>query len=232
MGPTLRRVQLTRKKGSTNRHLTIARQPRDQTIQAPAVTRGPPTSVAGSSNTRIALSKFLLSTSPVASNIRDSFPAGSLVAMDEGRGLTKVRAATPADAAAVASCLAELGYGTPRELVQDRLAEFDASALDQAFVAVGPSGNILGVAAGHRLPLFHVGGYLVRLTALAVSKSAQGAGAGRMLVAAVEAWAWAGGARRVEVTSGDHRPEAHLFYQAVGYTMDERRFIKHAPAAR
>lgn len=31
---------------------------------------------------------------------------------------------------------------------------------------------------------------------------------------------------KVEVTSGDHRPEAHAFYQALGFKIDERRFIK------
>lgn len=142
----------------------------------------------------------------------------------------QVRTATPEDAAAVAYCLAELGYGTPEELVRSRLIDFAADADDRAFVAEDPSGSVLGVASAHRLPLFHISGYLVRLTALAVSSAAQGAGVGRMLVAAVEAWAWSAGARRIEVTSGDHRPEAHAFYQTVGYAIDERRFVKNAPA--
>ena len=54
-------------------------------------------------------------------------------------------------------------------------------------------------------------------------------GVGRALVAAVERWAWSVSARRLQVTSGDHRPGAHAFYQAVGYALDERRFVKHAP---
>lgn len=29
-----------------------------------------------------------------------------------------------------------------------------------------------------------------------------------------------------EVTSGDHRKEAHAFYESCGYARDERRFIK------
>ena len=141
-----------------------------------------------------------------------------------------VRRAEPADAAEIARCLDALGYGTPASLVRERLARFARSDGDAVFVAGGePGARLLGVASVHVLPLFHAAGYLARLTALAVVEEARGAGVGRALVAAVEAWAWALGARRVEVTSGDHRPAAHAFYQAIGYASDERRFVKHAP---
>lgn len=144
-----------------------------------------------------------------------------------------VRRATPADASEIAACLAALGYGTPAPLVADRLATFAASELDAVFVAAfaaerAPSAPLCGVVSAHALPLFHAPGCLVRLTALAVRDEAQGAGVGRALVAAAEAWAWSVEARRVEVTSGDHRPGAHAFYQALGYALDERRFVKHA----
>lgn len=141
-----------------------------------------------------------------------------------------VRRAIPADAPEIAACLAELGYGTPDTLVAERLAAFAASAADAVFVAGAAAGGPLrGVASAHALLLFHTPGQLVRLTALAVRGAAQGTGVGRALVRAVEAWAWSVGARRIEVTSGDHRPGAHAFYQALGYKPDERRFVKHAP---
>jgi hypothetical protein len=51
-------------------------------------------------------------------------------------------------------------------------------------------------------------------------------------VAAAEAFAWKADCRRIEVTSGDHRPGAHVFYERLGYHIDERRFIKNGlPAA-
>lgn len=140
-----------------------------------------------------------------------------------------IRIAVPQDAAAIASCLAELGYGTADKLVRERLRDFSTGANDKVFVAEDAHGRVMGVASAHRLPLFHVSGYLVRITALAVCKSAQGTGLGRMLMSAVESWAWGAGARRIEVTCGDHRPAAHAFYQAVGYAIDERRFIKSSP---
>jgi GNAT superfamily N-acetyltransferase len=141
-----------------------------------------------------------------------------------------VRRAVPADAGGVAECLAELGYGTPAALVAEKLAELAGSARDAVFVAeVPPDRRIAGVVSAHVLPLFHAPGNAGRITALAVRGEAQGAGVGRALVEAAEAFAWAAGCRRVEVTSGDHRPGAHAFYRALGYALDERRFLKHAP---
>ena len=142
-----------------------------------------------------------------------------------------VRRAALADAPEIAACLAVLGYDTPPELVAERLTAFAASDADAVFVAGGPPGApLLGVVSAHALPLFHTTGRLVRLTALAVRAGSQGRGVGRALVAAAEAWAWGVGARRVEVTRGDHRPGAHAFYRALGYALDERRFIKHEAA--
>jgi GNAT superfamily N-acetyltransferase len=144
-----------------------------------------------------------------------------------------VRRAVHADASEIAGCLATLGYGTPAPLIAERLAAFASSAADVVFVAGGPPGErLLGVVSAHALPLFHAPGQLVRLTALAVRAEAQGTGVGRALVAAAEAWAWSVDARRIEVTSGDHRPGAHAFYRTIGYALDERRFVKHAPATR
>jgi GNAT superfamily N-acetyltransferase len=80
------------------------------------------------------------------------------------------------------------------------------------------------------LPLFHTPGYLARITALVVAATARGIGVGRALLAATEAYAWSTGCVRIEVTSGDHRPDAHAFYERLGYHVDERRFIKRRTA--
>jgi GNAT superfamily N-acetyltransferase len=52
---------------------------------------------------------------------------------------------------------------------------------------------------------------------------------GRRLVAEPEEFAWNNGCARIEITSGDHRPDAHGFYEAIGYFQDCRRFIKKRP---
>jgi GNAT superfamily N-acetyltransferase len=143
----------------------------------------------------------------------------------------EIRCASLADAAEIASCLSALGYGTLPSLVAEHLGLFAGSATDSVFVAPDSGrGPLLGVVSVHLLPLFHAPGLLGRITALAVKAEARGKGVGKALVAAAEAWAWGAGAQRMEVTSGDHRPDAHMFYQAVGYSLNERRFIKHFPA--
>ena len=53
---------------------------------------------------------------------------------------------------------------------------------------------------------------------------------GRRLVAEAEEFAWNNGCARIEITSGDHRPDAHAFYEAIGYFQDSRRFVKKRPA--
>ena len=137
----------------------------------------------------------------------------------------KIRHATLADTAEIASCLSALGYGTLPSLVAERLGLFAGSATDSVFVASESGhGPLLGVVSVHLLPLFHAPGLLGRITALAVKAEARGQGVGKSLVAAAEAWAWHAGAQRMEVTSGDHRPDAHMFYQSVRERMTWRAY--------
>jgi len=141
-----------------------------------------------------------------------------------------VRRAEAEDAEAIAVCLAALGYATPTTLVAEKLSTLGSSS-DTVLVAEDPTTGIVGVVSVHLVPLFHAPGSLARLTALAVVPGHQRKGAGRALVAAAEAFAWQRDCRRVEVTSGDHREDAHTFYRALGYELDERRFIKHRSSA-
>ena len=142
-----------------------------------------------------------------------------------------IRRAKAEDAAAIAVCLSALGYGTSATLVADKLSVLRDSSADTVLVAEHPSAAIVGVVSVHVLPLFHAPGNLARLTALAVPLNHQRQGIGRALVAAAEAFAWQHDCRRVEITSGDHREDAHAFYRALGYEVDERRFIKHRSSA-
>ncbi|SRR6266540_1148185 len=138
-----------------------------------------------------------------------------------------IRRAKPEDAVAIAACLSALGYGTSATLVADKLSALTDSSADTVLVAEHPPAAIVGVVSVHLLPLFHAPGNLARLTALAVPLDHRRQGVGRALVAAAEGFAWEHDCRRVEVTSGDHREDAHAFYRALGYDVDERRFIKH-----
>ena len=128
-------------------------------------------------------------------------------------------------------CLAALGYATAPALVAEKLSALMGSSSDTVLVAEDPTTGIVGVVSVHLVPLFHAPWSLARLTAVAVVPEHQRKGVGCALVVAAEAFAWQRDCRRVEVTSGDHREDAHTFYGALGYEMDERRFIKHRSSA-
>jgi GNAT superfamily N-acetyltransferase len=70
-----------------------------------------------------------------------------------------------------------------------------------------------------------------RITALVVTSDAQGRGLGRQLLREAERRARAGGAARLELTSGSQRTDAHAFYRACGYGDGTVRFIKRLGAA-
>jgi GNAT superfamily N-acetyltransferase len=141
--------------------------------------------------------------------------------------ILSVRAAGVEDAVEITECLAELGYHTTVAAVAANLAGTVACQTGAVLVATDSmDGRVLGVASVHLIPLFHASGYLARLTSLAIRHTAQRQGVGTSLIEAVTAYARQAQCRRLEVTSGDHRPEAHEFYLTRGFHVDERRFLK------
>jgi len=136
-----------------------------------------------------------------------------------------VRRGCVRDAAEIAACMQPLGYGTTPESVAVHLSHYRESARDIVLVCAEVS-SLTGVASAHAIPLFHQQGELVRITALSVRQGRERQGIGRCLIRAIEHWAVARGAARIEVTSGDHREGAHRFYRAMGYDMESMRFIK------
>lgn len=65
-----------------------------------------------------------------------------------------------------------------------------------------------------------------RITSLVIDSDQRGVGIGQLLVEAADQFFISSGCVRAEVTSGDQRADAHVFYQAQGYLPDERRFMK------
>lgn len=137
-----------------------------------------------------------------------------------------VRAATPLDAPAISALMLQLGYEAPPELVLGKLHTLAGREHDTVLVAQDPHGRLEGVISLHVLELFHAPGRLGRITSLVVEDAARGRGVGALLVDRADAWFRDQGCVRAEVTSGDHRPGAHAFYEARGYQPDERRFVR------
>jgi len=140
---------------------------------------------------------------------------------------TVIRSARRDDALAITELLAALGYPSSVVQIERRVAACSAAADTVAFVAESAE-RIVGLLSFHCIPLFHAEGALGRITSLVVAPEYRQRGLGRLLVAAAEAFAWSHGCTRVEVTSGDHRADAHAFYEHLGFKLDCRRFIKYA----
>lgn len=143
--------------------------------------------------------------------------------MIPGRTAPLVRLATTADASAVASLSSEWGYPCPEGVMRSRLERLIDSAEHLAIVA-----EIEGVAAGWatgevRLSLGSEP--RVEITGLVVAEALRRGGVGRLLVENIEGWAIGKGCRELFLRSNVARPEAHPFYERLGY---ERTKTQHA----
>lgn len=127
-----------------------------------------------------------------------------------------IREATLADAAGIARLSAQLGHVVDAALVEARMRRIAAMPTHAVRVLETAEGSLAGfISAEHRLTIGS--GDRVDIVALVVDADARRRGAGRRLVAAIEAWARARGIDRVLVRSNAARGEAHDVYPALGY---------------
>ena len=136
-----------------------------------------------------------------------------------------LRNAVPADADDVAHLLSELGYPCDIADAAERISAILANER-QALVVARRDGAVCGLVSLDFMYYLPLGTTTCRVTALVVTPTAQGMGIGRHLLKEAERRARAGGAARIELTSGAQRTEAHAFYQACGYSASTVRFVK------
>lgn len=136
--------------------------------------------------------------------------------MPIARVSVEIRPAAPADAEAVSTLIAQLGYQRSPAQVRAWIEDSSRAARDQeAFVAC-LDGQVVGwieVSIEHRLqspPFGFIGG-------LVVKDGRRGQGIGRLLCARAEEWTWQHGADTLRVTSRSTRLDAHRFYLRDGY---------------
>ncbi|MDN7879853.1 GNAT family N-acetyltransferase [Burkholderia aenigmatica] len=139
-----------------------------------------------------------------------------------------IRDAQPSDHAAIAALLSQLGYDTAPSLILAKIEALLPSPTDTIVVAVVQH-EVVGSISLHAMPLFHAAGYLGRITSLVVDERHRGSGVGSALMAAAERWFDAAGCVKLEVTSGDHRPDAHRFYARHGFLRDGQRLARTFP---
>jgi GNAT superfamily N-acetyltransferase len=93
-------------------------------------------------------------------------------------------------------------------------------------VVAEADGAVRGFASAAVVPFFHDGTRRLRLTAIAVWPSHRGRGLARSLVRELEGWGRERGCDVVEVTSAEHRRDAHAAYRALGFVETSRRFMR------
>jgi ribosomal protein S18 acetylase RimI-like enzyme len=139
--------------------------------------------------------------------------------------MTCIRSAEISDAGRIADLLQQLGYVATATLVENKIATL-AGSLNDLILVAEKDGIVIGIISLHTTELFHTDGRIGRITSLVIDSDQRGCGIGELLVDAANEFFILSGCVRAEVTSGDHRPEAHAFYEAQGYMPDERRFMK------
>ena len=142
----------------------------------------------------------------------------------------RIRFGSPADAAAIAPLLGELGYPADAQQVRARVKRLSTQSddpRDALFIATSDdSATPIGLLALHRFAAIHDDADVAMIMALVVSQSARGTGVGRQLVeeAAETARRW--GCTRMLVTTHLRRADAHAFYERIGFELTGRRYVK------
>jgi GNAT superfamily N-acetyltransferase len=139
--------------------------------------------------------------------------------------VVSVRPAARDDAVSIAGLLGELGYPSTAEGVAERLGRVLGHPDYHTLVAEegGRVVGFVGLALGW---YYEKDGSYARVLALVVAAERRGAGVGTALLRAGEAWAVRQGAGAVILNSGEHRRDAHRFYQGMGYEGTGVRFVK------
>lgn len=137
-----------------------------------------------------------------------------------------VRRATTADSEHVASLVSALGYPTSSGQMFRRL-ESILSDEDYATLVACEGEQLVGFVGTRVGLLYECDGHYGQIMALAVAPDHQRSGIGRMLMHAAESMLIARGACVFVVTSGNHRADAHAFYENNGYTFTGRRYGKN-----
>ncbi len=127
-----------------------------------------------------------------------------------------VRPASAADASRLAALSDVLGYPVEPAEFAERLRRTLARKADAVFVAEGPKGEVIGWIHAAEQELLE-SGRRCEIVGLVVDAQHRGAGVGRMLVTAAEAWATGRGLSTIAVRSNIARSEAHPFYERLGY---------------
>jgi GNAT superfamily N-acetyltransferase len=139
-----------------------------------------------------------------------------------------IRAPREGDLDAIAEQAGQLGYPVARDELRRRLAAVAATEDADVLVATDAADRAIGWL--HiELKRTLVAPLTAQIMALVVDERARGAGIGKELVDAAEAWAAAQGCQRLTVATRVTRERAHRFYLREGFVLDKTSHIFEKP---
>jgi predicted N-acetyltransferase YhbS len=136
-----------------------------------------------------------------------------------------LRSATEADAKHVASLLAELGYPSKEADVCNRL-RCSLHNQTSCFLLAQSASEVVGLVSAELVPYFPNGSTICRITALVVSTHHRGRRVGEKLLRGAVDFAREHHCSGIEITSAEHRLDAHRFYQRLGFSRTSFRFFQ------
>ena len=138
---------------------------------------------------------------------------------------TAIRPATLVDAVQIAQLVTDLGYPTARSQMRRRLETILADN-DYSTLVASAGQRIVGFIGTRVGPLYESDGLYGQVMALAVAPDRHRQGIGTSLMQAAEKILAERGALVSIVHSGNHRADAHAFYEKSGYAFTARRYKK------
>ena len=135
-----------------------------------------------------------------------------------------IREAIPSDAGALAALMNELGYPVAPDVLWSRIERMPPVAR-RTFVAE-IDGEIAGFAGCSAQSIYESDVPICWIMVFSVASRFRRRGVGRALLGEIEHWCRENGISDIKVNSGEHRADAHAFYEACGYLCSGRRFKK------
>jgi predicted N-acetyltransferase YhbS len=135
-----------------------------------------------------------------------------------------LRSAMEADAKHVESLLAELGYPSKEADVCHRLRR-SLDSDTSCFLVAQQASEVIGLVSAELVPYFPNGSTICRVTGLVVSTHHRGQGVGEKLLTGTADFAREHHCSGIEITSAEHRLDAHRFYQRLGFSRTSFRFF-------
>ena len=123
---------------------------------------------------------------------------------------------TATDAAAYARLMAVLGYPTSPDAARSRIKAILPDPDYRTFVAER-DGEVCGFVRVRLGRIYELDERVAQVLVLVVDEEMQGKKIGMALLNRAEAWAKEQGAVGVSLVGGNHRLEAHRFYERRGY---------------